>query len=127
MGMPGTEPFFTARTFDAFISSDLLLRSGTEYRFLPLVYALLVLQNLPSSYGGAGRRRMEWELDDAVFKEAAGNEFMQEAIDVLKGVCAFSLILFVPKPLHCSGTCSSVANAKGGGEKQSWVYLSACT
>ncbi|EEB93765.1 hypothetical protein MPER_07539, partial [Moniliophthora perniciosa FA553] len=39
--------------------------------------------------GGAGRNRIEWQFDDAVFKEAAGKDFMLEAIDVLKGVLGF--------------------------------------
>ena len=29
------------------------------------------LQVIPVELGGAGRNRIEWELDDAVFKEAA--------------------------------------------------------
>ncbi|KAH9935529.1 uncharacterized protein B0H18DRAFT_1082280 [Fomitopsis serialis] len=41
------------------------------------------------TFGGAGGYRIEWEIDDAVFKEAAGKDFMLEAIDVLKGVLAF--------------------------------------
>jgi len=41
---------------------------------------------IPQNLGGAGIYRIDWELDDAVFKEAAGKDFMLEAIDVLKGV-----------------------------------------
>lgn len=62
---PGTTPFFDA------------------------LYAVMRLQTLPAELGGAGDRRMEWEVDDAVFQEAAGKGFMLEAIDVLKGVLAF--------------------------------------
>ncbi|KAG5654390.1 hypothetical protein H0H81_003214 [Sphagnurus paluster] len=62
MGMPGTQPFFEA---------------------LWAIFRLLVI---PQNLGGAGGYRIEWEFDDAVFKEAAGREFMFEAIDVLKGV-----------------------------------------
>jgi len=47
------------------------------------------LQVIPENLGGAGAYRIEWEFDDAVFKEAAGKDFMLEAIDVLKGVLAF--------------------------------------
>jgi len=65
MGMPGTQPFFEA------------------------LWAVLRLQVIPETLGGAGCYRIEWEIDDAVFKEAAGREFMFEAIDVLKGVLAF--------------------------------------
>lgn len=45
--MPGTKPFFEA------------------------LWAIMRLQILPRSIGGAGSRRLKWELDDAVFKEAA--------------------------------------------------------
>jgi len=60
MGMPGTKPFFEA------------------------LWAIMRLQVIPEVLGGAGRNRIEWELDDAVFKEAAGKDFMLEAIDFLK-------------------------------------------
>ncbi|KAG6872656.1 hypothetical protein C0995_007986 [Termitomyces sp. Mi166 len=68
MGMPGTQPFFEA------------------------LWAIMRLQVIPENLGGAGGFRIEWEFDDAVFKEAAGREFMLEAIDVLKGVLAFEEI-----------------------------------
>lgn len=64
-GMPGTKPFFEA------------------------LWAVLRLQVIPENLGGAGAYRIEWEFDDAVFKEAAGKDFMLEAIDLLKGVLAF--------------------------------------
>lgn len=47
LGMPGTIPFFEA------------------------LYAVLRLQSIPQSLGGAGGKRIEWEFDDAVFMEAA--------------------------------------------------------
>lgn len=47
MGMPGTKPFFEA------------------------LWAVMRLQVLPEQIGGAGGNRVQWELDDAVFKEAA--------------------------------------------------------
>lgn len=65
MGMPGTKPFFEG------------------------LWAVIRLQVIPEHLGGAGGCRIEWEIDDAVFKEAAGKDFMLEAIDVLKGVLAF--------------------------------------
>ncbi|EJD02873.1 uncharacterized protein FOMMEDRAFT_122953 [Fomitiporia mediterranea MF3/22] len=63
--MPGTRPFFES------------------------LWACMRLQVVPENLGGAGSRRIEWEFDDAVFMESAGKEFMQEAIDVLKGVLGF--------------------------------------
>jgi hypothetical protein len=47
------------------------------------------LQTLPPNLGGAGERRVWWEIDDAVFLESAGKDFMLEAIDILKGVLGF--------------------------------------
>jgi hypothetical protein len=67
-GMPGTKPFFEA------------------------LWAVMRLQVLPVELGGAGSRRIEWEIDDAVFKEAAGKDFMLEAIDILKGVSLKPLV-----------------------------------
>lgn len=63
--MPGTRPFFEA------------------------LWAVMRLQTLPDNLGGAGSRRITWEIDDAVFQEAAGKDFMLEAINVLKGVLGF--------------------------------------
>ncbi|KAI0930484.1 hypothetical protein AcW1_009154 [Taiwanofungus camphoratus] len=68
MGMPGTKPFFEG------------------------LWAVMRLQVIPEHLGGAGGYRIEWEIDDAVFKEAAGKDFMLEAIDILKGVLAFEEI-----------------------------------
>ncbi|KAI8993074.1 hypothetical protein BD414DRAFT_412420 [Trametes punicea] len=65
MGMPGTKPFFHG------------------------LWALMRLQVIPRDLGGAGPYRIEWEIDDAVFKESGGKDFMLEAIDVLKGVLGF--------------------------------------
>lgn len=89
-GLPGTKPFFQS------------------------LWAVMRLQALPESLGGAGSCRIEWEFDEAVFMESAyvfnsrqirlsllvsyisfvsftnsGKDFMLEAIDVLKGVRAY--------------------------------------
>ncbi|KIY49115.1 hypothetical protein FISHEDRAFT_42039 [Fistulina hepatica ATCC 64428] len=71
MGMPGTQPFFTV---------------GNPRHAL---WGLMELQQISESKGGAGGQRIQWILDDAVFKESAGKDFMLEAIDVLKGVLGF--------------------------------------
>ncbi|KAH9040122.1 hypothetical protein EDB85DRAFT_1927108 [Lactarius pseudohatsudake] len=65
VGMPGTKPFFEG------------------------LWALMRLQVVPEHLGGAGGRRIQWEIDDAVFKEAGGKDFMLEAVTVLKGVLGF--------------------------------------
>ena len=46
MGMPGTKPFFQG------------------------LWAVMRLQVVPQTLGGAGPCRIDWEIDDAVFKEA---------------------------------------------------------
>ncbi|KAI0268760.1 hypothetical protein BC834DRAFT_821036 [Gloeopeniophorella convolvens] len=65
VGMPGTKPFFEG------------------------LWALMRLQVVPERLGGAGGHRIHWEIDDAVFKEAGGKDFMLEAVNVLKGVLGF--------------------------------------
>ncbi len=45
--MPGTKPFFTG------------------------LWGVMRLSVVPENLGGAGGNRIEWEIDDAVFKEAA--------------------------------------------------------
>lgn len=47
LGMPGTRPFFEA------------------------LWGVMRLQTLPENLGGAGSHRVTWEIDDAVFQEAA--------------------------------------------------------
>ena len=47
MGMPGTKPFFEG------------------------LWGVMRLSIKPARLGGAGGLRIEWEIDDAVFKEAA--------------------------------------------------------
>lgn len=65
MNMPGTKPFFEG------------------------LWAVMRLSVIPEHLGGAGPHRIEWEIDDAVFKESAGKDFMFEAIDMVKGVLGF--------------------------------------
>ncbi|KAF7315485.1 hypothetical protein MIND_00063700 [Mycena indigotica] len=65
MGMPGPQPFFQS------------------------LWAIMRLQIVPETIGGAGQNVIMWEFNDAVFRESAGRDFMLDAIDVLKGVLAF--------------------------------------
>jgi hypothetical protein len=44
--------------------------AGTK-PFFEGLWAIMRLQVLPEDLGGAGSRRIEWELDDAVFMESA--------------------------------------------------------
>ncbi|GAA5825608.1 hypothetical protein JCM10212_004294 [Sporobolomyces blumeae] len=55
--------------------------------FFRSLYAVLWLQALESSKGGAGSRQVEWDVDVAVFSEAGGGEaWARDAIEALKGV-----------------------------------------
>ncbi|KAF7306056.1 hypothetical protein HMN09_00760500 [Mycena chlorophos] len=58
--------------------------------FFQSLWAIMRLQIVPETIGGAGRNVICWEFDDAVLRESAGRDFMVEAIDVLKGVLAFT-------------------------------------
>ncbi|KAG8716280.1 hypothetical protein FRC08_009659 [Ceratobasidium sp. 394] len=62
--------------------------AGTQNFFFGL-HAAMRLQTLPPSIGGTGEGRIEWEIDDAVFMESGGNQFMLEAVDMMKGVLGF--------------------------------------
>ena len=72
-----------------FVSSWCNMGMATTKPFFEALWAVMRLQLIPEGLGGAGRNRIEWVLDDAVFKEAAGKDFMLEAIDFLKGVLGF--------------------------------------
>lgn len=65
VGMPGTKPFFEAcvTLMYPFTSSILISKSS--------LWAVFRLQVIPQKLGGAGRYRIDWEFDDAAFKEAA--------------------------------------------------------
>lgn len=64
-GLPGTQPFFRS------------------------LYAVLYLQGLSAAKGGAGKRRVEWEVDVAVITEAGGGSWMKDSVETLKGVSLF--------------------------------------
>ncbi|KAI5474767.1 hypothetical protein MNV49_002500 [Pseudohyphozyma bogoriensis] len=58
--------------------------------FFRSLYAVLMLQAMEAGKGGAGRRRVTWEVDVAVFGEAGGGTWMRDAVECLKGVLGFS-------------------------------------
>ncbi|KAF8608701.1 hypothetical protein BDV93DRAFT_518771 [Ceratobasidium sp. AG-I] len=62
--------------------------AGTQ-NFFNGLHATMRLQTLPPNIGGTGEGRIEWEIDDAVFMESGGNQFMLDAIDTMKGVLGF--------------------------------------
>ncbi len=98
-------------------------KSGNTIGVEPFFRALYVAFKLQSkgerSVGGAGSRRIVWEMDDAVFMEAgwvqlgvgidrelrccwsrrhSGKEFMHEAISMIKGVLGFEDVALMNPP-----------------------------
>jgi hypothetical protein len=49
-----------------------MMRAQYSPKLIPhRLWAIMRLQVIPEELGGAGRNRIEWEFDDAVFQEAA--------------------------------------------------------
>ncbi|KIY74442.1 hypothetical protein CYLTODRAFT_416276 [Cylindrobasidium torrendii FP15055 ss-10] len=88
MGMPGPQPFFRA------------------------LWALMTLQTMSTKAGGAGEYRIEWEIDDAVFMESGGRDFMIDAIDALKGILAFEEVAAPRKSTSTAGTATTHVRAQ---------------
>ncbi|CAE7226133.1 unnamed protein product [Rhizoctonia solani] len=88
-----------ADKFQAFVESQ-CGSAGTQNFFIGL-YAAMKLQTLPPSIGGTGEGRIEWEIDDAVFMESGGNQFMLDAIDTMKGILGFDERPLNYRPLPC--------------------------
>ena len=55
------------------------------HAFLRSLHAVLVQQSMPIVKGGAGRRLIEWSIDDAVWSHA-GSDFLRDGVELLKGV-----------------------------------------
>ncbi|KEP53413.1 hypothetical protein V565_031500 [Rhizoctonia solani 123E] len=88
-----------AKKFQAFVEAQ-CGSAGTQNFFIGL-YAAMKLQTLPPNIGGTGEGRIEWEIDDAVFMESGGNQFMLDAIDMMKGVLGFDERPLNYRPLPC--------------------------
>lgn len=54
--------------------------------FFSSLCAVLHLLLLPARKGGSGKRRIEWDIDLALFCEAGGEPFLRDSIEFLKGV-----------------------------------------
>lgn len=54
--------------------------------FCRALHGVLSLQGLEVGMGGPGRRRVEWEVDVAVFTEAGGGDWMKDSIELLMAV-----------------------------------------
>ncbi|WWC70990.1 uncharacterized protein I206_104943 [Kwoniella pini CBS 10737] len=73
-----------------FISTWCTSKTGGVEPFFRGLWGVLRAQSRgESSRGGAGSTRVVWEIDDAVFLESGGTEFMHEAVSFLKGVLGF--------------------------------------
>ncbi|KAG8892571.1 hypothetical protein FRB99_002626 [Tulasnella sp. 403] len=75
--------------FTAFVRAHCLPGAPGVHPFFHGLYAVLVLQSLNINAGGAGAARVQWEIDDGVFLESGGKEFMKDALDTLKGILGF--------------------------------------
>ncbi|KAK8858791.1 hypothetical protein IAR55_003021 [Kwoniella newhampshirensis] len=62
---------------------------GVEPFFRGLWGSLRAQSRGEQKHGGAGGSRVVWEIDDAVFLESGGPEFMHEAVTMLKGILGF--------------------------------------
>ncbi|WVF68816.1 hypothetical protein IAT40_003589 [Kwoniella sp. CBS 6097] len=76
----------TKRFISTWCTSD---TGGVEPFFRGLWGALRLQSRGGPERGGGGSNRVVWEVDDAVFLESGGTEFMHEAVTLLKGVLGF--------------------------------------
>ncbi|PLW22705.1 hypothetical protein PCASD_13727 [Puccinia coronata f. sp. avenae] len=76
--------------------------------FFNSLCAVLHLMSLPARKSGSGKRRVEWEIDLALFCEAGGEPFLVDSIQFLKGVLGFEDHL---KPLVASSLRTSFATS----------------
>jgi len=74
----------------AFLRNHALRTHIGPQPFLQSLYSTLVLQSQNTHQGGAGSHLIEWSIDDSVFMEAGGPEFLRESIQLLKGVSSDS-------------------------------------
>ncbi|KAH9815002.1 hypothetical protein DFH28DRAFT_1107922 [Melampsora americana] len=72
--------------------------------FFSSLCAVLHLLLIPARKGGSGKRRIEWDIDLALFCEAGGEPFLRDSIEFLKGVLGFEDHL---KPLAAPSFVSS--------------------
>lgn len=103
--------------FKAFVDANCVKQIPGCHPFFRSLFGALWLQSIDPGKGGAGSRRVEWEVDVAVFTEAGGGEsWAREAVEALKGVrpraefgfAAFGRIIDVSS-LHRSSECLSAS------------------
>lgn len=74
-----------------FIKAHCLKGLPGVFPFFRSLYAVLLLQSMQPAKGGAGRRRVEWEVDIAVFTEAGGPSWLKDSVEILKSVSTETL------------------------------------
>ncbi|KAK4054256.1 hypothetical protein OIV83_001282 [Microbotryomycetes sp. JL201] len=74
----------------AFVDEHCIKAMPGTHPFFKSLYCALLLQATPDSAGGAEARRVEWQIDLAVFAEASVGSWMKDSIELLKGVLGCS-------------------------------------
>ncbi|KAK4688381.1 hypothetical protein P7C73_g1735, partial [Tremellales sp. Uapishka_1] len=77
--------------FHKFVTTWCSSTAGGVEPFFRGLWAVFRVQSRGSvTQGGAGKQRVVWEVDDAVFLESGGSEFMHESVTILKGILGFT-------------------------------------
>ncbi|KAG0141869.1 hypothetical protein CROQUDRAFT_663278 [Cronartium quercuum f. sp. fusiforme G11] len=72
-----------------FINAHCVRNMVGVHPFFSSLCAVLHLLLIPARKGGSGKRRIEWDIDLALFCEAGGEPFLRDSIEFLKGVLGF--------------------------------------
>ncbi|WAQ90227.1 hypothetical protein PtA15_12A214 [Puccinia triticina] len=91
-----------------FINAHCVRNMVGAHPFFNSLCAVLHLLSLPARKAGSGKRRVEWEIDLALFCEAGGEPFLVDSIQFLKGVLGFEDHL---KPLVACSLRTSFATS----------------
>jgi hypothetical protein len=77
-----------------FINAHAIHNLPGPHPFLRSLYAALHIQSLALNRGGAGRKLVTWDVQDEVWTEAGGNDFMTDGVQLIKGVRTRWHVLF---------------------------------
>lgn len=69
-----------------FLAAHCVRDMAGVHPFFTSLYVVLHLLGLPSKAGGAGKRRIDWEIDTVVFSGTGPGAFLDDSIELLKGV-----------------------------------------
>lgn len=96
------------QAFKVFIETNCVKACPGLHPFYRSLFAMLWLQSIEPGRGGAGPRRVEWEVDVAVFSEAGGGDlWVGDAVEALKGV-SIALLLSLFLEYHELSSTSSL-------------------